>query len=87
MHRFTAEKLVGGPLNIVMPIRAADDQECAEHPDPPQPHDARITVELRPEASKDARAMYLAFPHDSDYDMMLLREELETDAEDFTMAM
>lgn len=73
-HRFRLEPLIGGPLAMLMPIRAEDDQECVGE----DALKTTIEVKVPEEISGSDAAIYIAFPDGGDYDIMMLRKEKES---------
>mmetsp|Transcript_10523 Transcript_10523/g.16471 ORF Transcript_10523/g.16471 Transcript_10523/m.16471 type:complete len:173 (-) Transcript_10523:462-980(-) len=73
--KFTAEHLEGGPMSVVMPIRAAES--CAAPAAAAQRRTGRVTIAVPPVSLQDKRAMFLSFPEGSEFEIWMLRPEIK----------
>ena len=70
---FSLHQMKGGPMNVLLPLRAPES--CAEPAKTAVARSARVTAEVPAEALDDPRAVFVAFPPDSDYDIFMVRQE------------
>lgn len=81
---FSMEHLVGKPaedtLNVIVPLRTPD--ACTD-PGPSVWMKARVDVPVPPSAVEDKRPMFVAFPPGSEFDIFMVREEVQDSSSPF----